>query len=127
MAGIDSSNQFPQSRMAQAAKLGHSRFTSPDVPDKIQAPAQLNTAIPSAVSLAVPSASINSAGNFMPTTYGLITAIGGPLYATYDGSTPSPANYAIVVAAGASLPVQGARALAAIKVVGTSMSVSYWS
>lgn len=127
MAGVDSANQFPNSRMAQAVKLGQSRFMSSDTPDKIQLPSQENVSIAVAVGLTVPQPSATSPGNYTPTTYAVVTAIGGPLYATYDGSVPSSINYAITVPAGGSLPVQGAQALAAIKVQGTSMSVSYWS
>lgn len=129
MAGVDIANQFPNSRMAQAVKLGQSRFMSVDAPSQIQTPGQINTAITTAggTALTVPQPSASSPGNFMPTTYAVITAIGGPLYATYDGSAPSATNYDVTVPAGGQLPVQGARALAAIKVFGTTMSVSYWS
>lgn len=127
MAGIDITNQFPKSRMAQAARLGQSRFMSVDTPVQIQLPGQLNVSIAVATTLTLPVASASSPGDFMPPTYAIITAVGGPLYATYDGSVPSAANYQITIGAGGSLPVQGKAALAAIKVQGTSMSVSYWS
>lgn len=123
MAGVDIANQFPNSRMARAAKMGQSRFMSVDGPTQIRNPGQLNVSIVAAQLLAVPA----TAGDGVPVMYAVITAIGGPLYATYDGSVPSAANYDITIAAGASLPVQGPGALAAIKVVGTNMSVSYWS
>lgn len=129
MAGIDVSNQFPNSFMAKAAKLGHSRFVSDDVPSRIQLPSQENVSIAVATGLTVPTGATSAPGTTVVNvpTYAIITAIGGALYATYDGSVPSAANYAITIGAGAQLPVQGAAALAAIKVQGTSMSVSYWS
>lgn len=127
MAGVDIANQFPNSRMAQAVKLGQSQMRSVDAPSQIQLPNQRNVNIAAAVGLTLPVPSAASPGNYMPATYAVITAIGGPLYATYDGTAPSAANYAVVVQAGSQLPVQGAAALAAIKVFGTTMSVSYWS
>jgi hypothetical protein len=129
MSGVDSANQFPNSFMAKAVKLGASRFVSDDYPSRIQLAEQNNVSIAVATGLTVPSGATSSPGttvNNIP-TYAVITAVGGPLYATYDNSTPSPANYAVAVAMGASLPVQGEQALATIKVQGTSMSVSYWS
>jgi len=60
-------------------------------------------------------------------TYAIVTAVGGTMYATYDNSVPSNVNYAIAIAAGTSLPVTGTAALAAIRVQGSSMSVSYWN
>lgn len=117
MAGVDIANQFPNSYMAKAVKLGQSRFRSVDVPSTPAATSQINVAINPAAALTVPAGS----------TYAVITAVGGPLYATYDGSVPSAANYDVTVAQGAQLPVQGVLALAAIKLFGTQMSVSYWS
>lgn len=125
MAGVDIANQFPNSRMARAVKLGQSRFMSVDVPSAIQLPGQDNVSIAVATGLTIPPANVTN--NYRPTTYAVVTAIGGPMYVTYDGSVPSAINYQIVVPAGASLPVQGAATLAAVKVFGTSMSVSYWS
>lgn len=127
MAGVDIANQFPNSMMARAVKLGQSRMVSADVPSAIQLPGQDNVAIATVggTALVVPPA--NATNSDRPTTYAVITAIGGTLYATYDGTAPSAANYQIAVPAGSSLPVQGAAALAAIRVFGTSMSVSYWS
>lgn len=126
MAGVDIANQFPNSAMARAVKLGQSRFTSVDGPGTISG-SQINTAIATAggTALTVPAATV--ANNYVPPTYAVITAIGGPLYATYDGSAPSATNYDVTVGAGSQLPVQGTRALAALKVFGTTMSVSYWS
>lgn len=125
MSGVDLPNQFPDSMMAGAVKRGQSRFMSVDVPSNPVSPSQINTGIATAggTALTVPS----TTGNAPPATYAVITAIGGPLYATYDGSAPSAANYDVTVAAGSQLPVQGSRALSAIKVFGTTMSVSYWS
>jgi hypothetical protein len=120
MAGVDSANQFPNSFMARAVKLGQSRMVSDDFPSIIQVPSQDNVSIAVATLLTIPNTN-------PPVTYAIITAIGGPLYATYDGSTPSAANYAITIAAGAQLPVQGADTLSDIMVFGTSMSVSYWT
>lgn len=124
MAGVDIQNLFPNSRMAQAVKLGQSRFVSNDTFGmQIRVPGQLNVSIAAAQALAVPA----TTGDAIPVTYAVVTAIGGTLYATYDGSVPSAVNYDIAIPAGSSLPVQGTKALAAIKVFGTTMSVSYWS
>jgi len=125
MSGVDSANQFPNSRMAGAVRAGQSRFVSVDTPGTMQTPSQENVSIVAASALAVPPA--NAANGYRPTTYAIITAIGGPLYATYDGSVPSAGSYAIALADGASLPVQGSNAMASIRVIGTNMSVSYWS
>jgi hypothetical protein len=129
MSGIDAVNQFPNSFMGKAAKLGQSRFVSDDFPSRIQLPSQENVSIAVATLLTVPSGITASPGTTVnnPATYAVITAIGGALYATYDGSTPSSTNYAITIQAGYALPVQGAAAIAAIMVQGTTMSVSYWS
>lgn len=126
MAGVDIANQFPNSYMARAVKMGQSRFRSQDAfGSQVRTPSQINTNITSALgtALTVPA----SPGNAVPVTYAIISVIGGPLYATYDGSVPSAANYDVTVAAGGQLPVQGPSALAAIRVFGTTMSVSYWS
>lgn len=77
---------------------------------------QDNISIAAVTSLTVPLGS----------TYAVISAIGGPLYATYDGSVPSSVHYAIQLGQGNQLPVQGIATLAAIRVIGTTMSVSYW-
>lgn len=123
MAGVDLPNQFPNSRMARAVKLGQSRFMSVDAPTLPRFPGQDNVAIAAVTTLTIPSVGADAA----PVTYAVITAIGGPLYLTYDGSVPSAANYAVTLAPGQSLPVQGPGTLAAVKVIGTTMSVSYWS
>lgn len=122
MAGVDLPNQFPNSRMARAVKLGQSRFVSVDAPT-LPRGGQDNVNIAAVTALTVPVPTPDSA----PITYAVLTAIGGPLYLTYDGSVPSAANYAVTLAAGQSLPVQGPGTIAAVKVIGTSMSVSYWS
>lgn len=123
MAGVDITNQFPNSRMARAVKLGQSRFVSVDQPTQPVNPSQINTNITSAAGTALTVPTVT--GDARPPTYAVISAIGGPLYATYDGSVPSAANYDVTVAAGGQLPVSGP--LSAIRVFGTSMSVSYWS
>lgn len=125
MAGVDIAGQFPNSRMARAVKLGQSRMVSADTPSSVQTPGQENVSIAVATALTLPPA--NAANNFRPTTYAIVTAIGGTMYVTYDGSVPSVANYEIAVATGSSLPVQGAATLAAIRVQGTTMSASYWA
>lgn len=129
MAGVDTANQFPNSFMAKAVKLGQSRFVSDDFPSRIQLPSQENVSIAAATNLTPPSDATAAPGTTVnnPATYAIITAIGGALFATYDGSVPSAGNYAITIGAGGQLPVQGAAAIAAIKVIGTTMSVSYWS
>ena len=129
MAGIDLANQFPNSFMAKAVKLGQSRFISTDVPSRIQLAAQNNVDISTATGLTVPTGATSAPGTTVnnPPTYAIITTVGGTLYATYDGSTPSSTNYETADGAGGALPLYGAAALAAIKVQGTKMSVSYWS
>lgn len=129
MAGIDSANQFPKSRMAQAVKLGQSRFMSADVPSNVQLPSQKNVDITNVAGtlLTLPTPSASSPGDWQPPTYAIVTAVGGPMYVTYDGTAPTAASYAIAVAAGASLPVQGKAAMGAAKFFGTTMSVSYWT
>src|SRR5260370_731770 len=111
---------------ARAGKMGESRIVSDDAPSRILAGEQNNVSIAAATSLTVP---VNTAPGALafPATYAVITAVGGALFATYDGTTPSSVNYAVTLTAGQALPVQGAQALAAIKVQGTTMSVSYWS
>lgn len=124
MAGVDIANQFPNSFMARAVKMGQSRMVSDDVPSRVLAGEQNNVSIVVATGLTVPT---NAANPAFPATYAIVTAVGGTMYATYDGTTPSNTNFAVSISAGTSLPVQGAQALAAIKVQGTQMSVSYWS
>lgn len=113
MAGVDILNQFPNSRMANAVKLGQSQFRSIDTP-ATPSGSQNNTAIATATPLTVPAVA----------TYGVVTAIGGPLYYTLDGSTPSASNYSGTLTAGQSVPFSGA-ALRAMRVFGTTMSVLY--
>jgi hypothetical protein len=125
MAGVDSANQFPNSAMARAIRMGQSQMRTVDSPGRIVLPAQENVSIASAVGLTIPAPSL--ANNWTVVTYAVVTAVGGPLYVTYDGSTPSITNYAVTVSSGQSLSIQGSAALAAAKLQGTSMSVSYWS
>lgn len=125
MAGVDITGQFPNSMMAGAVKRGHSQIRSMDQLGLIiSTGSQINTDVTSALgtALTVPA----TTGNTPPVNYAIVTAIGGPLYATYDGSVPSAANYEILVQAGGQLPVVGPAALAAVRVFGTTMSVSYW-
>ncbi len=116
MAGVDVTNQFPNSRMAGAVRVGQSQFRSVDSSAVVVAGEQHNVAIAGVTSLTVP----------ITATYAVLCAVGGQLYYTYDGSNPSAASYAGTLTAGQMLPILGRQALAAIKVIGTSMSVSYW-
>jgi hypothetical protein len=114
VADVDALNLYPNSYMAKAVKLGQSRFISVDQPS-LPIGSQNNVSIAAATTLTVPA----TAG------YAIITAVGGPLYLTTDGSTPSAANYSITLASGASVSFYGQATLTAIKVQGTSMSVEY--
>lgn len=116
MAGVDVTNQFPGSNMARAVKAGHSRFRSTDAATIVVAGEQNNVSIAVAGGLTVPAGA----------TYAVVCAIGGAAYYTYDNTVPSPTNYAGTLSAGQMLPVNGAIALAALRIVGTTMSVSYW-
>jgi len=113
MAGVDPLNQFPNSKMAQAVKNGQSQFRSPDAPS-IEVGEQNNVGVAAATALTIPATA----------TYCTITAVGGPLYITLDGTAPSAANYAVTLAAGASVSFYGP-SMASVKVIGTSMSVLY--
>lgn len=121
MAGIDLPNQFPNSMMANAVRLGQSQFRSVDTPST-PISSQNNVDITTAKALTVPNYT-NSYGTY-PAAYAVIMAIGGTLYYTLDGTTPSATNYAGSLAAGASVPFTGS-ALKALKVFGTTMSVQY--
>lgn len=126
MAGVDLPNQFPNSRMARAVKLGQSQFRSVDQFGlQIRNPSQIGVNISSALgtALAIPA----TTGDAVPVSYAIITAVGGPMYVTYDGSVPSAANYDSIVQQDGAIPVQGPKALAAIRVFGSQMSVTYWS
>jgi len=125
MAGVDIPNDFPNSMMAGAVRRGQSRMVSADIPATIQTGEQNNTSIATASVLTVPPA--NAGNGFRKTTYAVITAVGGPAFITYDGSVPSSTNYAVTLSAGQSIPVQGQQALNALRIQGTSMSVSYWA
>lgn len=117
MSGVDILNQFPDSKMANAVKLGQSRFMSADVPSIPFAGSELNN---------VDITSIVGLNSPLGSTYAVVTADGGPLYVTYDGTAPSATNYAVSIAEGQSLPVQGVQALIAARVFGTNVSVSFW-
>jgi hypothetical protein len=114
MAGVDLLNQFPNSKMARAVKVGQSRFQSSDEPST-SIGSQMQLDISTAKALTVPAGA----------TYAVITAVGGPLYYTTDGSDPSAANFAGTVAAGGAVPFYGADFLAGLKLFGTSASVVY--
>lgn len=116
MASVDITNQFPNSYMALAVRRGHSRIRSVDAASDLLGGEQNNVSIAAASPLTVPTGA----------TYAVLCAVGGSAYYTYDGSVPSAANYAGTLSAGQMLPVNGAEALAALKIIGTSMSVSYW-
>jgi hypothetical protein len=121
MAGVDINNQFPGSRMAQAVKLGQSRFMSADVP-AIPMAEQNNVNIAAATSLTVPPIS----GDIPRPTYAVITATGGTLYYTIDGTVPSATNNAGQIASGAAAPFYGLGLLLALRVIGTTMNVGYY-
>jgi hypothetical protein len=121
MPGVDLTNQFPNSVMAKAVKLGHSRMVASDVPS-IAVGDQLQVDVTTVKTLTVPS---TTGANASSATYAVVTAIGGSLYYTVDGTTPSASNYAGVVAAGAAVPFYGLQFLQALKFFGTTMSVAY--
>src|SRR4051812_23858363 len=110
MAGIDSENQFPNSFMAQAVKLGQSRMVSADVPGTPMGE-QNNVNIAAATSLTVPAATSggggSAAGEGLRPTYAVITATGGTLYYTTDGTVPSATNNAGQIASGSAAPFYG--------------------
>lgn len=120
-AGDPVTQQGLQSGPAQISVLLNSLYTAEDENNvgfsNIVPGEQNNVSIAAVTGLTVPAAA----------TYAVVTAVGGILYATYDGTVPSPTNFAISLVAGQSLPVTGAGTLSAIKVIGTSMSVSYWN
>jgi hypothetical protein len=114
MAGVDLLNQFPNSKMARAVKVGQSRFQSSDEPS-ISEGSELNVDISGGVPLVVPAAA----------TYAVITAVGGPLYYTTDGSTPSATNFAGMIAQGGAVSFYGQSFLKSLQLFGTSASVVY--
>lgn len=126
MSGVDTNNQFPNSRMAQAVKIGQSRFISVDVPN-VPMGEQNNVSTVAATSLTVPSIS----GDIPRPTYAVVTALtGAPLYYTIDGTTPSATNNAGQIAAnGNAVPFYGLGLLLALKFItpgAGTMSVGYY-
>lgn len=127
MAGVDTESQFPNSMMALAVKLGQSRMQSSDVP-QVPMGEQNNVNIIAATTLTIPSVvpPNGRVANLKP-TYAVVTAIGGPLYYTIDGSVPSATNNAgQISAAGNAVPFYGLGLLQALKFIGTNMSVGYY-
>ncbi len=124
MSGIDTQNQFPNSMMANAAKLGQSRFVSDDVPD-IAMGQQANVNVAASTALTIPTA-VGPDGAILSPGYAVVTAIGGPLYYTIDGTVPTVANSAGQVAQGSAIPFYGLGLLQALKFIGTTMSVAYY-
>jgi guanyl-specific ribonuclease Sa len=126
MAGVDSQNQFPNSAMARAVKLGQSRFVSADVPSTPMGE-QNNVNIAAATALTVPAAiAAGLPGEGLRPTYAVITATGGPLYYTTDGTVPSATNNAGQIATGSAAPFYGLELLLALRVIGTTMNVGYY-
>lgn len=60
------------------------------------------------------------------TLLAVITAVGGSLYFTYDGSTPSSTSFHGSLTQGGSLPSAGLLSIQALKLIGTQMSVAYF-
>lgn len=126
MAGVDSQGQFPSSFMARAVKLGQSRFMSADVPGTPMGE-QNNVNIAAASTLTVPAAiAAGQPDEGLRPTYAVITATGGPLYYTIDGTVPSATNNAGQIAAGSAAPFYGLGLLLALRVIGTTMNVGYY-
>lgn len=127
MAGVDSQNQFPNSFMARAVKLGQSRFMSPDVQSTPMGE-QNNVNIAAATALTVPAAiAAGQPGEGLRPTYAVITATGAsPLYYTIDGTVPSATNNAGQIAAGSAAPFYGLELLLALRVIGATMNVGYY-
>lgn len=113
MADIDPLNQFPNSFMAGAVRAGQSRFVSVDVPST-PAGEQNNVNIAGVTALTIPTTA----------EYATVQALGGALQYTLDGTVPSAGN-GQTLAVGAVLPVYGPT-MAALKVIGTTMSVVYF-
>jgi hypothetical protein len=126
MAGVDTQNQFPNSAMARAVKIGQSRFMSADVPS-IPMGEENNVTINPAATLTVPAAlAAGTSGEGLRPTYAVVTATGGPLYYTIDGSVPTATNNAGQVATGGAVPFYGLGLLLALRVFGTTMNVGYY-
>lgn len=113
MAGVDPLNQFPNSMMAGAIKRGQSQMRSVDTPS-VEVGEQNNVSIAASTQLTIPATA----------TYCTVQAINGQAEYTFDGTTPSPAN-GQVLGANAVLPIYGP-AMAALKIIGTSMTVVYF-
>lgn len=125
MAGVDSQNQFPNSFMALAVKLGQSRFMSADNPG-IPMGEQNNVNIAAATVLTIPTVA-GPDGALTRPTYAVITATGAsPLYYTIDGTVPSATNNAGQIAAGSAVPFYGLGLLQALRVIGATMNVGYY-
>lgn len=128
MAGVDTQNQFPNSMMANAVKLGQSRIVSDDVPD-IAMGQQIPFSVAASQPLTVPTVTNTPplVGTYRP-GYAVVTAIAGTVYFTIDGTVPSSVNNAGQIAAGASIPLYGLGLLQAVKFqgAGASISVAYY-
>lgn len=125
MAGVDLMNQFPNSFMALAVKLGQSRMVSPDTAN-VPMGEQNNVNIAAATSLTIPTVT-GPDGALLRPTYAVITATGAsPLYYTIDGTVPSATNNAGQIAAGAAVPFYGFGLLSALRVIGATMNVGYY-
>lgn len=114
MAGVDITNQFPNSKMGQAVRLGQSRFVSVDGPSAVIG-AQSNVDVSAAAPLVITDGA----------TSALVYADGGPLYFTFDGTDPSVAHYAAMIVDGADFTLLGS-SMASARVFGTKMSVTYY-
>lgn len=125
MAGVDTENQFPNSMMANAVKLGQSRMMSSDVPD-IPMGQQANVNVAASTALTIPTVTGAPDGAVLKPTYAVVNAVGGPLYYTIDGSVPSSTNNAGSIAQGSSAPFYGLGLLQALKFQGTTMAVAYY-
>lgn len=128
MAGVDTQNQFPNSLMANAVKLGQSRFVSDDVPD-IQMGEQIPFSVAASSALTVPTVTNTSPlkGTYRP-GYAVVTAVAATVYYTIDGTVPSSTNNAGQIAAGSAIPFYGLGLLQALlfQGAGASISVAYY-
>ena len=125
MAGVDTENQFPNSMMANAVKLGQSRMVSSDIPS-VPMGQQPNVSAASSTALTVPTVNNGPLNEPLQPTYAVVTAVGGTLYYTIDGTVPSSTNFAGEIASGAAVPFYGLGLLKALLFQGTSMSVAYF-
>lgn len=115
MAGIDPLNQFPNSNMAGAVKRGQSRMFSGDTPS-IEVGEQNNVNIAAATALTIPATA----------TYCTVQALGGAANFTFDGTVPVVGGNGEQLAQGATMPIYGQLAMAALKIIGTTMTVVYF-